>query len=107
MTTGLLISRTTKNNLHKLSLIDPSPVNVAKLKTYRNLYNSLVRKSKNKHFEENLNANIKNPKRIWELLKEVTVGTMHIKKLIKYRLTGNRFPIHHLLQKNSTAFSLI
>jgi len=33
MTTGLLISRTTKNNLHKLSLIDPSPVNVAKFKT--------------------------------------------------------------------------
>jgi hypothetical protein len=95
MTPGLLISRTTKNNLHKLSLIDPSLVNIAKFKTYRNLYNTLVRKSKNSYFEENLNANVKNPKKSWELLKEVTIGTKQNKKFKKYPLTGSRSRIRY------------
>jgi hypothetical protein len=52
MTPGLLISRTTKNKLHKQLLIEPSPVNVNKFKTYRNLFNTLVRKSKIKFYED-------------------------------------------------------
>jgi hypothetical protein len=84
MTTGLLISRRTKNLLHKTSLVNPSPVNIAKFRNYRNLYNTLIRKSKAKYFEENLNANVKNPKKTWELLREATVITKpNKKKLIK------------------------
>ncbi len=52
MTPGLLISRITKNKLHKQSLIEPSPVNVNKFKTYRNLFNTLIRKSKTKFYED-------------------------------------------------------
>jgi hypothetical protein len=104
MTPGLLISRTTKNNLHKRSLIDPSPVNVAKFKTYRNLYNSLIRKSKNRHFEENLNANVKNPKRTWELLKEVTVGTKHQKKIDKITVNGEQISDPSLIAEEFNSF---
>jgi hypothetical protein len=62
MTPGLLISRITKNKLHKQSLIDPSPVNVNKIKAYRNLFNTgtIVRKSKIKFYEDSLNSNVKN-----------------------------------------------
>jgi hypothetical protein len=63
MTPGLLISRITKNKLHKQSLIDPSPVNVNKFKLYRNLFNTLIRKSKIKFYEDSLNSNVKNPKK--------------------------------------------
>jgi hypothetical protein len=59
-------------------------VNIARFRNYRNLYNTLVRKSKAKYFEENLNANVKNPKKTWELLREATVITKpNKKKLIK------------------------
>ncbi len=44
-TNGLLISRNNKNKLHKLSILEPSPHNVNTYKTYRNLYNTLIRKS--------------------------------------------------------------
>jgi hypothetical protein len=64
MTLGLLTSRIMKNKLHKKSLVDPSPVNIAKFKTYRNIFNTLVRKSKIKFYEDSLNANVKNPKNL-------------------------------------------
>ncbi len=46
MTSGLLTSRRSKILLYKLSITDPSSHNIYKYKTYRNLYNSLVRSSK-------------------------------------------------------------
>jgi len=72
MTPGLLISRISKNNLHKNSLLNPTPENINRFRVYRNLYNTLMRKSKAKYFEENLLANVKNPKKTWDLLKEAT-----------------------------------
>jgi hypothetical protein len=63
MTTGLLISRILKINLHKQSIVDPSPVNITKFKTYRNIFYTLIRKSKIKFYEDSLNSNVKNPKK--------------------------------------------
>ncbi len=63
MTAGLLISRTTKNMLHKTTLCYPLPVNVEKYETYRNLYNTVLRQSKTKYFEDSFNENVKNPKK--------------------------------------------
>jgi hypothetical protein len=46
MTPGLLTSRLTKINLHKLSLTNPT-VYLSKYKTYRNVFNATIRASKN------------------------------------------------------------
>jgi hypothetical protein len=40
-----------------------------------------MRKSKAKYFEDSLNANAKNPKKTWNLLKEATVGIKHCAKI--------------------------
>jgi hypothetical protein len=46
MTSGLLVSRRTRVNLLKISLVDPSPENKLKFKLYRNMYNKLIRIAK-------------------------------------------------------------
>ena len=73
MTKGLMVSRNTKNNLHKKALIDP-PLFNEHYKRYRNIFNSLVRISKQKNLEENFRKHSKSPKRTWDLLKETTFG---------------------------------
>ncbi len=88
MTAGLLISRITKNMLHKTALCYPLPVNVEKYKTYRNLYNTVLRKSKTKYFD--LNENVKNPKKTWEILKEATVGAKSNSKIEKITVDGKQ-----------------
>ena len=74
MTGGLLISRSNKNRLHKLSITSRSIENSTTYRNYRNIYNSVLRASKKIFFRENLQLNRKNPKRIWELIKEASTG---------------------------------
>ncbi len=62
MTSGLLISRSNKFKFHKTALCDPLPVNVEKYRTYINIYNTLVPKSKCLYFEDSLN-------KMWETRK--------------------------------------
>jgi hypothetical protein len=104
MTTGLLISRTTKNKLHKQSLIDPSPVNITKFKTYRNIFNTLIRKSKIKFYEDSLNSNVKNPKKTWEILKEVTIGKKQNKKIEKLSVGGEQISDPQLIAEEFNSF---
>jgi hypothetical protein len=70
MTQRLLISRNNRIRLHKLSLVNPSEPNVSKYRTYRNMYNSVLRHSKKHYFETNLKHHAKNPKKTWDILKE-------------------------------------
>ncbi len=70
LTNGLLISRKTKLDLCKKAAKERTAEAVNKYKTYRNIFNTLLRKSKKMYFDSNLNANQKNPKKTWELLKE-------------------------------------
>jgi hypothetical protein len=70
MTPGLLTSRNKKNTLHRVSLNNPTVLNLTNYKTYRNLYNKILRASKKLYFTSNLKQNIKNPKKTWDLLKE-------------------------------------
>jgi len=70
MTKGLLISRTNKNLLHKKYLKTPSALNENAYKSYRNLYNTLIRKSKKIHLSDKLYRNRKNPKKTWEIFNE-------------------------------------
>jgi hypothetical protein len=73
MTNGL-VSRINKNHLHKISLIKPSASNIQTYKTYRNIYNSLIRKSRKMYFRQKLNYFRKNPKNTWMVLKEAMGG---------------------------------
>ena len=104
MTAGLLISRITKNKLHKKSLVDPSPVNITKYKNYRNIFNTLVRKSKIQFYEESLNANVKNPKKTWEILKEVTIGKKQNKKIEKLVVGGKEISDPQLIAEEFNSF---
>lgn len=70
MTKGLLISRSTKLSLHKHSILNPSPLNISKYRSYRNLYNKLLRTSKKLYFERNFKKYKKDPKRTWSLIRE-------------------------------------
>jgi hypothetical protein len=74
MTTGLLISRTTKNKLYIKSISHPTDSNISLYKTYRNIYNTLIRKSRQIYYSNNLHFAKKDPKKTWEILKEVTTG---------------------------------
>jgi hypothetical protein len=74
MTTGLLTSRITKNKLHLKSVAYPSAFNTQTYKAYRNLYNSLIRKSRQLFYSSNLETAKNDPKKTWEILKEVTTG---------------------------------
>jgi len=88
MTSGLLTSRARKNHLHKLSLTEPTPDNCERYKNYRNLYNKLIRAMKQLHYEKDLAKYQKNPKKTWELLKEVSTGNKSTSKIEKINSGG-------------------
>jgi hypothetical protein len=71
MTTGLLISRARKLELHKKSLIDPARFSTH-YREYRNIFNSLIRTSKKLHYDAKFALHAKNPKMIWNLLNEIS-----------------------------------
>ena len=74
MTPGLLISRRTKIKLHKIALTDNVPFNWSQYRTYRNIFNKTVKASKKMQINNKINLNSKNPKKMWEILKDLTVG---------------------------------
>jgi len=70
MTLGLLTSRRTKNILHKTAIGNPTDFNIQFYKTYRNLYNSIVRKAKALYYEKELLLSKKNPRKTWDIMRE-------------------------------------
>ena len=52
MTKGLIISRNIKNKLRLKSLKFPTLTYIKEYKQYRNLYNCLIRKAKEMHFNQ-------------------------------------------------------
>jgi hypothetical protein len=71
MTQGLLVSRNTKNKLHKLSISNPEAATIERYKTYKTLYLRTVRGAKKLYFTSKLDANAGNPKKTWETLNEI------------------------------------
>ena len=59
MTGGLLISRSNKNRLHKLSITSRSIENSTTYRNYRNIYNSVLRASKKIFLEKISNLIVK------------------------------------------------
>jgi hypothetical protein len=75
MTQGLIVSRRQKIELLKISIKDPSDANCTKYKNFRNLYNRLIRIRKKQHYHEKIEQNQKNPKKMWDILREFTSGS--------------------------------
>jgi hypothetical protein len=72
MTKGLLTSRRQKNLLYKTQLTSPTLDNISHYRTYRNIYNSLLRKSKKLYYETSMHKFKSKPKKNWEILKQAT-----------------------------------
>ena len=87
MTKGLLISRATKNTLHKKAIINPTLYN-EHYKKYRNIFNSLIRISKQKCTDENFRKHAKSPKCTWDLLKETTFGDKSFNNISEINANG-------------------
>ena len=88
MSKGLLISRCSKNTLHKRYLIDPSNFNKSTYTNYRNIYNSLISLSKKEHFADNLRKCKKNPKKTWEIFNEVINKKKNSEKIKELFIDG-------------------
>jgi hypothetical protein len=83
MTSGLLTSRRKKLSLAKNCAQNPTPANIEQYKTYRNIYNGLVRLSRKNYYSEQLQANSKNLKKSWSLINEALNKNKSFKTLDK------------------------
>ena len=88
MTTGLLISRTNKQRLHKIALTDNVPFNWQQYRTYRNIFNKTVKQSKKLHYLSSIDKNVKNPKKTWDILRELTTGNKTQQSIDKISADG-------------------
>ena len=88
MTKGLLISRKTKNQLYKTSLLHPSESNIQGYKSFRNLFNKILRASKKLYFDNNFEKARKNPKKTWDLIREATGSSSNNSKIDKITVEG-------------------
>ena len=68
MSSGILISKKRKTFLAKTSLKNPSMAAVTEFKTYRNLYNRVIKSAKKLHFKKQLESNKKNLRKTWQIL---------------------------------------
>jgi hypothetical protein len=71
MTLGLLVSRNTKNKLHKISVANPTLENKEKYKKFKSVYFRVLRGAKKLYFTSKLTENAKNPKKTWDTLNEI------------------------------------
>lgn len=84
MTRGLLISRRTNMKLAKLAKLKPTEINKIRYTKYRNIYNSLIRKSKRKDIEDELQRAGSNSKKKCGrlLMKLATLSQVNVLKSI-------------------------
>ena len=69
ITGGLLTSRRKKIELEKQMLVNPSPSSTLNYKTFRNVYNKVLRAAKKLYFEQQLILNQSNVKQTWNLIR--------------------------------------
>ena len=67
ITNGILTSRRHKNELHKKALLDPPKYHKSFIE-YRNMYNKIVRISKQMFVDDNFKKFQKKPKKTWDFL---------------------------------------
>ena len=88
MTQGLLVSRRKKIELLKTSMQHPSRESTHIYKTYRNLYNKVMRASKKAYFDSSLKKAKKDPKKTWKILKEAMNINSNSQKIDKINLNS-------------------
>jgi hypothetical protein len=71
MTKGLLKSRDTKKCLHNAAVSDPSVVNIERYKSFKSIYQRVIRAAKCQYFVSKLEQNAANPKKTWQTLNEI------------------------------------
>jgi hypothetical protein len=72
MTKGLMTSRRQKNVLFNKQIRHPTHENVDGFRRYRNIYNSLLRKSKKLYYDDQINKAKSKPIKLWNILKKVS-----------------------------------
>jgi hypothetical protein len=70
MTRGLLTSRSTKLTLEKIASSSQNQADINSYKTYRNIFNKLIKQSKKNYFNQALIANKNNLKKTWSILND-------------------------------------
>jgi len=88
MTAGLLVSRQTKNTLHKLSVADPSLPNINKCKTYKSAFQRILRAAKKLYYQHKIEQNASNPKKTWQTLNEILGKTMGSATISQIKING-------------------
>ena len=88
MTTGLFISFSTKLKLPEVALTDNVPFNWQQYRADRNIFNKTVKLSKKFHYQSNIEQNIKNPKKTWDILRELTTGKKDQTPIEKIKIDG-------------------
>ena len=68
MTVGILTSRRKKATLYKLQLKSPTVSICSNYKTFRNLYNTVIRAAKKTYFHTQIENNSKNLRKTWQIL---------------------------------------
>ena len=88
MTKGLLISRSTKIKLLKISANNPTPENISAYRKFRNIFTKTLRASKKLYFDTNFKKARKNPKKTWELIREAIGSEPKNQKIQKLTVAG-------------------
>jgi len=88
MTRGLLISRNTKNTLHKASVTVPTAENIQKYKNFKTIYQRVLRGAKKLYFTSKLEENVGNPKKTWETLNEILGKSRKSETIEKINVNG-------------------
>jgi hypothetical protein len=81
MTNGLLISRRTKLNLQKASIVNPTAHNVQLYKNYRKIFQKMLNAAKKLHINEKLRNCKNNPHATWKILNDVIGKTPNNPKI--------------------------
>ena len=71
ITSAIKVSIKHKNKLHKCYINNPTPENKNKYSSYRNKLTHIIRKSKCRHYTEQLNLAQGDGKKLWKVLKGV------------------------------------
>ena len=88
MTKGLLISRSTKIKLLKISVNNPTADNLSAYRKFRNLFTKTLRASKKLYFEANFTNAKRNPKKTWDLIREAIGSEPKNQKIPKLTVSG-------------------
>ena len=88
MTKGLLISRSTKIKLLKISVNNPTAENLNAYRKFRNLFTKIMRASKKLYFDTNFAKAKKDPKKTWDLIREAIGSEPKNPKIQKLNISG-------------------